>query len=213
MVDAIVALDKKIFLLVTRYTHTRFLDILMPVITRFKFWWVPAILFLLYLVVWGGKKGRIVAGLTLLIFVLTDQLSSSVLKPLFSRPRPFVEFSYLKPLVEVSPKYSFPSTHATNIFAVATLISHYYRKFLSVALFIAFLISFSRVYVMVHYPLDVIFGAVVGVACAFLVIWSEKLVSKKLGKNWVLDSLEGNTGTKDEDSIKPDIQEESFENV
>jgi undecaprenyl-diphosphatase len=184
MLDAIVALDKKIFVFVNNYTHTRFLDFLMPIITNFDYWKIPAVLFLSFLVIWGGKKGRIVTGLILIVFILSDQLSSSALKPFFSRARPFVEFIQISPLVEGSPKYSFPSTHATNIFAVMTLLSYYYRKFLPLNLLIAFIVSFSRIYVGVHYPSDVVGGAILGVICAFLVIGIERLISKKTGKNW-----------------------------
>ena len=180
MLDVLIALDKRIFIFINEYAHTRFFDFLMPIITNFDYWKIPAVLFLSSLAIWGGKKGRIVVGLILIAFILSDQLSVNVLKPFFSRARPYVEFTQLFPLVESAPKYSFPSTHASSIFAVTVIISYYYRKFLPLSLLIACLVSFSRIYVGVHYPYDVVAGAIFGTTCAFLVIGIERLISKKI---------------------------------
>ncbi len=186
MLNTLITLDKKIFIFIQEYIHTRFFDFLMPIITNFDYWKIPIVLFLSSLAIWGGKKGRVVVALTLIVFVFSDQLSVNVLKPIFSRARPYVVFPYLSPLVESVPKYSFPSTHASNIFAVTTLLSYYYRKFLPLNLFIAFLVSFSRIYVGVHYPSDVVAGAILGVICAFLVIGIERIISKKIKSNLLI---------------------------
>ncbi len=180
MLNTLISLDKKIFIFIQEYLHTQFFDFLMPIITNFDYWKIPIVLFLLSLAIWGGKKGRIVVGLVLLVFILSDQLSVNVFKPFFSRARPYIIFPNISPLVESAPKYSFPSTHASNIFAVMTLLSYYYRKFLPLNLFIACIVSFSRIYVGVHYPSDIVAGAILGIACASLVIGIEILVSKKI---------------------------------
>jgi undecaprenyl-diphosphatase len=180
MLNTLIALDKKIFLLIQEYIHTRLFDFLMPIITNFDYWKIPAVLFLSSLAIWGGKKGRMVALLTLVVFILSDQLSVNILKPIFSRARPYLAFPQISPLIESAPKYSFPSTHASNIFAVTVLLSYYYRKFLPLNLFIAFMVSFARVYEGVHYPSDAVAGAILGVACAFLVIGIERLITKKI---------------------------------
>ena len=186
MLDKLVALDKKIFIFVQEYLHNPLFDFWMPIITDFDYslwkipiWKVLVILFLLYLAVWGGKKGKIVAGLVLVVFILSDQLSVNVFKPLFSRARPYMVFTHLDPLVESAPKYSFPSTHASNISAVMVLLAYYYRKYLPLNLLIAFIISFSRVYVGVHYPFDIAAGAILGTVCACLVVGMERLVNKR----------------------------------
>lgn len=180
MIDVLITLDKKIFIFVQEHMQTGFLDFLMPIITNFDYWKIPIALFLLALVIWGGKKGRIVAGLIVIVFILADQMSSNVIKPIFSRARPYMSFPNILPLVNSSPKYSFPSTHASNIFATMALLSFYYRKFLLLNLFIAIVVSFSRVYVRVHYPSDVVAGAILGIACAVVVIYMERLVNKKI---------------------------------
>ncbi len=179
MIDMLIALDKKIFVFVQEYMHTGFLDFWMPIITEFDYWKIPIALFLISLFIWGGKKGRIVAGLMVIVFILADQMSANVIKPVFSRARPYVYFTDILPLVSSSPRYSFPSTHASNIFATTILLSFYYRKFLLLNLFIAVSVSFSRIYVGVHYPSDVVAGAILGIACAVVVVCTERLVNKK----------------------------------
>jgi undecaprenyl-diphosphatase len=180
MIKTLIALDKKIFIFIQEYMHTKFFDFWMPIITNFDYWKIPIVLFLLALAIWGGKKGRIVTGLVLFVFILANLLSSNLMKPIFSRARPYMFFSYISPLVESSPRYSFPSTHATNIFATMLLLSFYYRRFLLLNLFIACIVSFSRVYVGVHYPSDIVAGAILGMACAFLVVGIERLINKKI---------------------------------
>jgi len=180
MIDALIALDKKMFLFVQEHMHNVFLDFWMPIITNFDYWKIPIVLFLLFLAIWGGKKGRIVAGLVLAVFVIANLMSSEMIKPIFSRARPYMLFSEVSPLIESSPRYSFPSTHATNIFATMLLLAFYYRRFLLLNLFIAFAVSFSRVYVGVHYPSDVVAGAILGTACACVVVGIERLVNKKI---------------------------------
>jgi undecaprenyl-diphosphatase len=160
--------------------RTGFLDFWMPIITNFDYWKIPIVIFLLSLAIFGGRKGRIVAGLVLIVFGFANLMSSDLIKPIFSRARPYMYFSQISPLVNSSPKYSFPSTHASNIFATMALLSFYYRKFLPLNLFIAIAVSFSRVYVRVHYPSDVVAGAILGIACAVVVIYMERLVNKKI---------------------------------
>ncbi|MDD5454609.1 MAG: phosphatase PAP2 family protein [Candidatus Ratteibacteria bacterium] len=186
MLDVLITLDRKMFLFVQEHMHTPFFDFWMPIITDFDYtiwkipiWKIAIILFLLSLAIWGGKKGRIVAGLVLVVFGLANLMSSDLMKPIFSRARPYMSFKQISPLVESAPRYSFPSTHATNIFATMLLLAFYYRKFLLLNLFIAFMVSFSRVYVGVHYPSDVVAGAILGTACACVVVGIERLINKK----------------------------------
>ncbi|MEO1172031.1 MAG: phosphatase PAP2 family protein, partial [Myxococcota bacterium] len=116
---------------------------------------VPAWLWL----VWrGGRVGRTLAAVAVALVVLSDQGSAGVLKPLFGRPRPH------------SPAPGFPSSHASNLFAQATLFSYFYPRLTPVLLAIASVTGFSRVYLGKHYPLDVFAGAVFGALCGALAI-------------------------------------------
>ena len=92
--------------------------------------------------------------------------ADSVAKPLVGRHRPFVSFSDVDVTAKPPPDLSFPSGHAASAFAAAFVMSRVFPE-LRVGLWVlAALVAFSRVYVRVHYPLDVLVGAVVGVAAA-----------------------------------------------
>jgi undecaprenyl-diphosphatase len=83
------------------------------------------------------------------------------LKSRFNRPRPY-ENQGLEPLHAPPDRFSFPSGHAMNNIAVALYIGHFLPPALSILLPFAVLVSFSRVYLRVHYPSDVLVGATLG---------------------------------------------------
>jgi undecaprenyl-diphosphatase len=98
--------------------------------------------------------------------ILISESISGALKQLFERDRPAVADPDPETLVELPATFSFPSGHATVSFACATTLALAVPR-LAVPLYaLAVLISFSRVYVGVHYPLDVLAGAVLGVGIA-----------------------------------------------
>ena len=100
------------------------------------------------------------------VAIVAAESCSAALKRSFERDRPPVADPIPEPLVETPSTYSFPSGHATVSFACATVLALAVPR-LRVPLYaLAVLISFSRVYVGVHFPLDVIAGAVLGVAIA-----------------------------------------------
>ena len=168
--DVLKELDSAIFYLVNNGTHNRLFDSVMPFLTDIHNWRIPLAVIWVGLLIFGGKRGRIVAILAGVCLALTDQLSSSYLKPYFARIRPCNALENVRLLVPCTKAYSFPSSHATNIFAQATLFSCSYRKLTPAFVLLAVLVGFSRVYVGVHFPFDVLFGAIVGIACALVVL-------------------------------------------
>ena len=87
-----------------------------------------------------------------------------------------------------------PSNHASNMFALATIISYFYSNQKWIIYFLAIIISFSRVYVGVHYPLDVITGSLIGYTISWIIItfWVKiKLYELKKNRNWVLYEIKG----------------------
>jgi undecaprenyl-diphosphatase len=95
---------------------------------------------------------------TVFAVVLADVLALAV-KAIVNRPRPHID-----PLVRVPTDWSFPSGHAATSFAGATMLSLFFPRLAPVLYGLAVAIAFSRVYVGVHYPLDVAAGAVLGTA-------------------------------------------------
>ena len=146
------------------------LDWLMPFITNKKNWYIPIALVYILLFWKLGNKGRIAALLIIPVIFLSDQLSASVLKPFFHRTRPCVALENVHMLIGLKKSLSFPSAHAANSAAAATLFSFYFPNVKIALIVFAALVGISRVYVGVHYPLDVVCGALLGVFCAFFVI-------------------------------------------
>jgi undecaprenyl-diphosphatase len=171
--------DVTLFYFINNGTHNRFFDVVMPFLTNLDKWRIPIAIMWMGLLIFGGKKGRIVAVLAVVCLALSDQLSSNILKGCFARVRPCtaLEKGSFHSLVSCTGAYSFPSSHATNIFAQATLFSYTYRKLTPALIIFALIVGYSRVYVGVHYPADVLFGAVLGIICAGFVMLAKSLVA------------------------------------
>lgn len=140
-----------------------------------KFASIPIYAILLYLVYkkFGTRVTVIVVLTTALMITFTDQLTN-LAKDFFERPRPCQEDSLQATIRYVAPrcgKFSFFSGHATSTMAGAVFIglilrnSFRYLPFLM--LLWAFLVAYSRVYVGVHYPLDIFVGMIVGASAGF----------------------------------------------
>ena len=98
----------------------------------------------------------------LLAMALGLILGNGILKNLIARPRPFITYTELVPLVQVGG-YSCPSGHTLASFTAAAAVFSFYKKPGAAALLLAALIGFTRLYVGVHYPTDVLFGAALGI--------------------------------------------------
>ncbi|WP_250278505.1 phosphatase PAP2 family protein [[Clostridium] colinum] len=97
-------------------------------------------------------------------------IGNLILKNIFQRQRPFIELS-LNPFISAPTSFSFPSGHSLSSFLAATFIFYTNKKWGIIAYILAFFIALSRVILMVHYPSDVIVGAILGLTIALFIIW------------------------------------------
>jgi undecaprenyl-diphosphatase len=135
----------------------------------------------------AGARGQVWIGLAALILVLrpwraagvwrtflalglTFLVNDIVVKPAVGRERPFVVVADVRVVGEQPETLSFPSGHAASSFAGAFALTRVWPAARLPLWALAVLIAFSRIYIGVHYPLDVMFGALVGVGCAYLVL-------------------------------------------
>lgn len=170
MIDQLIALDKELFLSVNQGMSNAFFDWLMPIL-RNRFTWAPLYLFIIIFSVKNYKReGAMMIMALLLNFAISDSVSSKLVKNSVQRLRPCNDIELREQMVQrvrCSGGYSFTSSHAANHFAMAVLlIILFYRRWkhvLWLALLWAASISFAQVYVGVHYPLDILAGALLGI--------------------------------------------------
>ena len=120
------------------------------------------------------RKIGIVMGVT---FVLNAIVYGLILKPLVARPRPFIQNPAFELLINAPGGFSFPSGHTASSFTVVTTLFCFKHKLWIPTGILAVLIAFSRLYLYVHFPSDVLAGIVIGITfsavCYFLFKKSE----------------------------------------
>lgn len=146
--------------------RSEFLDILMPIISRLGNSGIIWILTALILI--STKKYRI-DGITMIAALLMNLLISNIiLKPLIMRVRPCDINTAVELLISRPTDYSFPSGHTSSSFAAATVIFFGNRCIGTLAAIFASAMAFSRLYLYVHYPSDILGGVVIGVTLGIL---------------------------------------------
>ncbi len=182
-------LDTSILLWINNTLSNTLFDWLMPLITDSDHWIIPGSLLLLWLLIFGRKRGRITVVILLVVIGLTDSIAAQIIKPWIGRIRPSHTLTDLiNLLVPKGGKYSFVSNHSANMFAMTVVIGYFYRPWKPWLISLSVLIAFSRVYVGVHYPGDVLFGALFGymIAWGVLTLWVIlKMRELKRGRYWV----------------------------
>lgn len=118
------------------------------------------------------KKTRAAGVAVAVALILSALIVNVTIKPLVSRLRPFQMYDSIKFFLKVPPGYSFPSGHAASSLAAATAmyltVGEKEKKYGVIALCIAAMIAFSRVYLGAHFPTDVIVGVIIGIICGLI---------------------------------------------
>ena len=159
--------------------------------------WIPLAIMLLYVLIKNNNINTflVLAVVIAMVFVLTDGITSTICKPFFERFRPTrdPELMYIVDVVNGyrCASYGFMSSHAANSFGIATFIMLLMRnRALSLSLFIWAMINcYSRIYLGVHYPGDIIGGITVGVLSGVLMYKLYKYICNKMrnvgGRDWI----------------------------
>lgn len=202
MIDYLISIDKSIFYFINKTLSNPFSDFIMPIITNEKYWFPIYIILFIYLIFFShlkeikynnltfkyyftnllkeNKSGFLIAFLIAVGVLLSDQITAGLIKNLVGRPRPCHELENINLLVRCGVGKSFPSAHAANNFFAATFLTHFFKKQKYTFFTIAALVAISRVFVGVHYPIDIISGAIIGTIIAIILINFYNLISKQL---------------------------------
>lgn len=166
MYDLIMSIDKSILDFIAKYLQSPLLDKIMPFISKLgnmgMIWIIISIIFIV------SKKYRKAGILAICSLLITSLLGEALLKNIIARPRPFVGMPNIELLIPKPSSYSFPSGHAASSFAVvgafAKIIDN--KRIIIPLVLLACAIAFSRLYLMVHYPSDILGGIVLGLISA-----------------------------------------------
>lgn len=172
--SAITDIDFKILDFIQEYFSCRFLDFLMPKLTFLGngglIWIISAVIMLFFA---KYRKMGISIGVGLLEGVI---IGNVLIKNLVARERPCWINETVQMLISIPKDYSFPSGHTLSSFITATIIIHFNRRMGIAAYVLASIIAFSRLYLYVHFPTDVLAGILIGITIGIV-------------SNFVLDKL------------------------
>lgn len=171
--------DKWLFLkLNNQWTHP-LLDTVLPFFRNSVFW-APLYVFIAgFIALNFGRRGLWWGALFLCTLAATDMIGARVFKEMIQRPRPCQDAAFSSQvrllLHHCSGSYSFVSNHAANHFGMATFafltFRKLYRKWMYLAFVWALFVGYAQVYVGVHYPLDVVGGALLGAIVGSVTAW------------------------------------------
>ena len=164
ILDLLYTIDIKILLFINQTLSNPIFDFIMPLFDNVKNWIPFILIFWMSLSYFDKKNRKKLLILIPLVILIGDQIGKFI-KHLELRDRPWVNLGEL--INHLGGKggkhYSFPSNHALNISSISIIFSSIYKNYSMYIWFYAIIIIFSRVYIGVHYPGDVIAGAFIGI--------------------------------------------------
>lgn len=180
--DFIINIDSQLFYFLNITLANPITDFLMPIVTNQKNW-LPIYIFMISFLLIKYKKNGFFILITILLAVgLGDYINSSIIKEMVGRLRPCATLTEIHLLVPCGPGKSFMSSHAVNNFAMAYIFGYYFKQNKWIFYTLASLVAYSRIAVGVHYPLDVISGALLGIAIGFISIKLSKWITIKISE-------------------------------
>ena len=185
--DWLQTLDASLFHFINRSLSNPLFDWLMPILSGngVMHWFALCIVVALVSALWfGNARVRLCALMLFLVVALGDPLVVNTIKHAVARPRPCMALSDVVQRLGCSGSGSMPSAHAANWFAVTMVAFLFYRRSLWFMLPMAVAVSFSRVYNGVHYPGDVLAGAILGAGYGAAGMIALQTVWNRAGKKW-----------------------------
>jgi undecaprenyl-diphosphatase len=140
----------------------------------------PIVIIIILLLWKGGPRGRWLVVLSLLTVGVVDSSIHYIWKPLFGRLRPChaePAITWLRLIQGCGGKYGLPSSHAANLFSQAVVIGAFYKSSRYYMYPLAIVISISRIYLGVHYPSDVLAGALYGALIGIVILYLAKAIA------------------------------------
>ena len=158
--------DMAILDLIQSNIRTGFMDAIMAFITQLGDAGLIWIILSIGLII--PKKTRKIGFVMIIALILNGIICNIILKPMLARIRPFDVNTAIKLLINKPRDFSFPSGHTSASFTAVSVLFFRKSKLFVPSLVLAFLISFSRLYLYVHYPSDVLAGLVLGILCGYI---------------------------------------------
>lgn len=182
--DVLQSLDAGLFRFINLKLANPWFDWLMPALS-WHWLFPPAVAALALGMIWkAGRRGRLCVLLIVIVVALGDGLVVNTLKKVTARPRPFIAHEDARVIIGRGGSYSMPSGHTANWFAAAMVAFIFYRRSGRFMFPVAAIVGFSRVYNGVHYPSDVLAGAILGAGYGALAVWLADGAWRKIGSRW-----------------------------
>lgn len=182
--DFLLSLDIALFRFINDTLQNPVFDAVMPFIS-YNALFIPVVALLAIGLIWkGGSRGRLFVFMLLVVISLGDGWICNTLKKTIARPRPFLELADVHLLVGKGGSGSMPSSHAANWFSALAVAFLFYPRSWRFVLPLAVAVAFSRVYNGVHYPGDVLAGAILGMGYGFAFVWLVNSLWRCIGQKW-----------------------------
>lgn len=167
MLESIIRFDQNIFLAVNKLPHPKILVLLAQIFSGIERWFIWLII--IGLLIYFERYNPKIIIKFLVAVVSASYLATGIIKPIVGRLRPEFLFPEITVYTQSNNYFAFPSSHAATAFAASFVLSHLHPRGKIYFYILATLIALSRVYLGVHYPLDVFVGALLGLGVGFLV--------------------------------------------
>jgi undecaprenyl-diphosphatase len=188
MSNFLYSIDLLIFYFFNHTLSCGALDKFFSIITNVNNWFIAYMILLGISFFKGGRRGKIAVIGIILLIILTDRLSAAFVKDIFHRLRPCNALQDVITPLGCTGTFSFPSNHAVNNFAGAVFFYKLFPKLEWLLFTTASLVAISRVYLGLHYPSDILGGAIIGSAFGYLFAFAalrvDGLFRTKIGKEF-----------------------------